>query len=192
MSSLVLSGDTSGTVALAAPAIAGLNTMTLVAGTGSLAPKVLSTAVASTSGTSIDFTNIPSWVTRVTVLFNGVSTSGTSNWLLQLGSGSVQTTSYKSASGQIYNSAGGAQNSTNGFIIGQNIAANLTYGTYVFNALDATTWIGSSSLGAGTSQTYGIVGGGTVTLSGSLDRIRLTTVNGTDTFDAGSVNIMYE
>jgi len=35
-------------------------------------------------------------------------------------------------------------------------------------------------------------GAGTKTISGVLDRIRLTTVNGTDTFDAGSVNILYE
>ena len=43
------------------------------------------TAVASTSGTSVDFTSIPSWVKRITVMFNGVSTSGTSNPLVQLG-----------------------------------------------------------------------------------------------------------
>ena len=35
-------------------------------------------------------------------------------------------------------------------------------------------------------------GGGSVTLSGALDRVVLTTVGGTDTFDAGSVNIIYE
>jgi hypothetical protein len=35
-------------------------------------------------------------------------------------------------------------------------------------------------------------GAGSVTLSATLDRIRITTVNGTDTFDAGSINIAYE
>ncbi len=48
------------------------------------------TAVASTSGTSIDFTGIPSWVKRVTILFKGVSISSTSQFLIQLGSGSTQ------------------------------------------------------------------------------------------------------
>ena len=54
------------------------------------------TAVATTSGTAIDFTGIPAGVKRITVMFNGVSTNGTSNYLLQLGSGSVQTTGYSS------------------------------------------------------------------------------------------------
>jgi hypothetical protein len=36
------------------------------------------------------------------------------------------------------------------------------------------------------------MGGFQVSLSGTLDRIRLTTVNGSDTFDAGSINIIYE
>jgi hypothetical protein len=43
------------------------------------------TAVASTSGTSIDFTSIPLWVKRITVMFAGVSTNGTSPFLVQLG-----------------------------------------------------------------------------------------------------------
>lgn len=34
--------------------------------------------------------------------------------------------------------------------------------------------------------------GGTISLAGALDNVRLTTVNGTDTFDAGSINILYE
>ena len=54
------------------------------------------TAVASTSGTSIDFTGIPSWAKRITVMFNGVSTNGTSQQLIQIGSGSVNATGYSS------------------------------------------------------------------------------------------------
>jgi len=57
------------------------------------------TAVASTSGTSIDFTSIPSGVKRITVMFNGVSTSGTSNTQVQIGSGSVETSGYSSSAG---------------------------------------------------------------------------------------------
>ena len=95
MASVVLTGDTSGTLTVSAPAIAGSNTQTLVAVTGTLAPIVSGTAVASTSGTSIDFTSIPSWVKRITVMFSGVSVSGTSNMQIQLGdSGGVENTGY--------------------------------------------------------------------------------------------------
>jgi len=53
---------------------------------------VSGTAVASTSGTSIDFTSIPSWVKRVTVMFAGVSTNGTGSYLIQIGdSGGIET-----------------------------------------------------------------------------------------------------
>jgi hypothetical protein len=38
----------------------------------------------------------------------------------------------------------------------------------------------------------GNVVSGSKTLAGTLDRIRITTVNGTDTFDAGQINILYE
>jgi hypothetical protein len=152
------------------------------------------TAVASTSGTSIDFTGIPSWVKRITVMFNGVSTSGTNNWLLQLGSGSVTSSGYASQSAYAgaTNAAGGVS-STSGFIVFSGNSANLVYGHVVFTLLNSNLWVGSHALGLNASGTiYNLAGGGAVTLSSTLDRLRITTVNGTDTFDAGSVNILYE
>ena len=92
MSSLVISGDTSGTVSLTAAAIAGSNTITVQAATGTMSVNTLATAVASTSGTSIDFISLPSWVKRITVMFSGVSTNSTSNYLIQLGTGSTTFT----------------------------------------------------------------------------------------------------
>ena len=152
------------------------------------------TAVASTSGTSIDFTSIPSWVKRITVMFNGVSLSGTSNILVQIGSGSVTTSGYSSSStiaGSTNSTAG--LNSTAGFIV--NIgsgAANLFSGVATINLISGTTWVSSNSGGL-TNATYGSNGGGvSPALSTTLDRVRITTVNGTDTFDAGSINILYE
>jgi hypothetical protein len=50
MSNVILTGDTSGTLNLSAPLIAGTNTQTLVAATGTLAPLISGTAQASTSG----------------------------------------------------------------------------------------------------------------------------------------------
>jgi hypothetical protein len=57
--------------------------------------------------------------------------------------------------------------------------------------LGSNLWSASGCLGA-TGINYSFVTGGVKTLSGTLDRLRITTVNGTDTFDAGSINILIE
>lgn len=146
------------------------------------------TAQNSTSGTSIDFTGIPSWVKRVTVMFNGVSTSGTSNLLVQLGSGSIQSTGYTSRA----TTAGGTlATSTAGFLISSVLAASDTvFGSCILNVVTGNTFVGNSFVSLNATQT-GASGSG-VSLSGAIDRVRITTVNGTDTFDAGSINILYE
>jgi len=146
------------------------------------------TAVASTSGTSIDFTSIPSWVKRITVMFNGVSTSGTSQIQIQLGSGSVVTTGYVCSS---WTANTNNNNSTAGFLItGANLAANAYYGNALICNQTGNTWVESHVMGGSSSSSC--IGGGSLALSGALDRIRITTANGTDTFDAGSINILYE
>jgi hypothetical protein len=154
---------------------------------------VRGTAVASTSGTSIDFTSIPSWVKRLTFMFDGVSLSGTSNFLLQLGSGSVTTTGYSSrcvATGSAANVTG---TSTSGIFLVSGATANAFRGTCTFTNISANIWVAAISGGISDGTTnYSLTGGGSISLSGALDRVRLTTVNGTDTFDAGSVNILYE
>jgi hypothetical protein len=156
---------------------------------------VLGTAVATTSGTSIDFTGIPSWVKRITVSLSGVSTNGTSTVQLQIGAGSVQTTGYASGSTQSASGVAAAITVINtGMYVAVPTAANMTaHGAAVFTLLNAATglWAYSSNT---TDDTNGRnwASAGSKTLSGTLDRIRLTTVNGTDTFDAGSVNILYE
>ena len=187
MSSVVISGDTSGQVTLAAPAVAGTSTITLQAATATMSVNTLATAVASTSGTSIDFTGLPTWVKRITVMFNGVSTNGTSAVQVQLGAGSVTTSGYSSGS------TSGSVNvtSTTGFLVtNSTLAANLTYGNITITNISGNNWIYSGAVFQYSS--YGTVSGGGVSLSGTLDRIRITTFNGTDTFDAGSVNILYE
>ena len=147
------------------------------------------TAVASTSGTSIDFTSIPSWVKRITVMFSGVSTNGSSLKLVQIGSGSVTSTGYVSQStfsGAVSNTF----TSTSGFIIDSGSATEFNSGQCVISLVSSNTYICSLVV---TTYSGGMVtGAGTVTLSGTLDRVRITTVNGTDTFDAGSINILYE
>ena len=184
MSSIILTGDTSGTLTVSAPLVAGSNTLTLAAATGTIAPLVSGTTVASTSGTSIDFTSIPSWVKRITVMFNAVSTNGTSNYQVQIGSGSVTTTGYVSGSG--------VTTSTTGFLACTNLSAStLQSGTSILTTLGSNVWVNSATVGASGGNATSLCNG-YITLGGTLDRVRITTVNGTDTFDAGSINILYE
>jgi hypothetical protein len=148
------------------------------------------TAVASTSGTSIDFTGLPSWVKRITVLFNGVSTSGTSVVIAQLGDGSVKTSGYLGAA-SINTTVTLSAAYTTGFGISQQTnAGDVQHGLIILSNVSSNTWVASVNMSRSDAATAH--GAGSVTLSGTLDRIRITTVNGTDTFDAGSINIIWE
>ena len=205
--SLRLNGSTSGYTELDAGAVAGNNTIKMptsngsayqvlrngaTAGTTEFGGAIVSgTAVASTSGTSIDFTGIPSWVKRVTVMFSGVSTNGASPYLVQIGAGSVTSTGYASTGGRQAGSATAETTSTAGYVINNAVATYVLSGQLNLLLLSSNTWVSSHQF-ANTGVVATLSGGGTVTLSGTLDRIRITTVNGTDQFDAGTVNILYE
>jgi len=206
----VLNGSTSGTLTIAAAAVAGTNTITFPAATDTVATLAATqtltnktiqggaitsaTAQASTSGTSIDFTGIPSWVKRITVMFNGVSTSGTSVIQIQIGSTTFTTTGYVSSAGAV-NSGTGQAGSTTGFALTSGTAAASSQsGAITLSLLNTSTynWVSSGTLQYTTTTGAMYMSAGTITLSGVLDRVRITTVGGTDTFDAGSINIMYE
>jgi hypothetical protein len=155
---------------------------------------VAGTAVASTSGTSIDFTSIPSWVKRITVMFDGVSSNGTSNMQVQLGAGSVTTSGYLSYWGFVTSTSNiqmGSGSAGFGFWNGGN--TDLHYMHMTLTKISGNSWVSSHS-GAfwNGSATYILNGGGSISLGGTLDRVRITTVNGTDAFDAGTLNILYE
>lgn len=191
-----------GSVEINPPATASNFVATMPAGTGNVVVNgingaiVSGTAVASTSGTAIDFTGIPSWVKRITVMFSGVSTNGTSLLQIQLGdSGGVETTGYLSMSGarDVGGGALGASVITTGFVtqyIGA--ATSIFNGKLTLNNLSGNTWVGDGVGNNNTATAYVYFYSGSKTLSDTLDRVRITTANGTDTFDAGSINIMYE
>jgi len=149
------------------------------------------TAVASTSGTSIDFTGLPAWVKRITVMLTGVSINSTSNFLFQIGSGSVTSTGYASRATYFQGATLSGGNSSAGFIAGNFGAANTQSGAITLTLLASNTWVATGYLADSGSNATSI-GGTSPALSGALDRVRVTTVGGTDTFDAGSVNIIYE
>ena len=148
------------------------------------------TAVASTSGTSIDFTSIPSWVKRITVMLNGVSTNGTSLMQVQLGTGATPT---YTTSGYVGTANVNATSSSysSGFVIQANIsAATVAYGGTVLNNVTGNVW--SQTGITACSPNAPTIGAGGITLAAALTAVRITMVNGTDTFDLGSINILYE
>jgi hypothetical protein len=163
--------------------------------TTSLYPIVSGTSVTCAGQTAIDFSSIPSWAKRITVMFNGVSTSGTSSFLIRIGSGSIATANYSSVASSYANAL---STSTAGFVLTQaNVAGSVYNGHAVITNISGNIWIASSVLLPSGGQSGQSSGGTSATaISGTLDQIRITTVNGTDTFDttpsAGTINIMWE
>ena len=206
-----LNGSTSGYTEIDAPAVAGSNTLVLPTGAGSayqvvrngatagsleFTDKIVSgTAVASTSGTSIGFTGIPSWVKRVTVMFDGVSTNGTGSLQIQIGLTTPETTGYSSTgSFQGGSNQCGAATISTGFAVSLNVgASNTISGLATLCNVSGNTWVYSGAYGDG--GTFTRLGGGTKTTSGVIDRVRIigsATGSPSDTFDAGSINILME
>lgn len=151
------------------------------------------TVQATTSGSTFDFTDIPSWAKRITVMLAGVSTNGTSALIVQVGSGSILTTGYNCYAAALGTSAIVGALVTSGFPIGGVVLASSAYGgTLTITKLSGNTWVANGGIGSSDSTSSGGgVGFGNVTLSGDLDRLRLT-AGGGNTFDAGTVNIMWE
>lgn len=153
----------------------------------------LGTAVASTSGTEIDFTSIPAGTKRVTIMFVGVSTSGTSEKRIQLGdAGGLETTGYLGTSHSMVSSVGGI-NFTAGFDMYSVTAADVMHGAVTLNLVDESTntWVLHGVMGHSDAVESTVIGG-SKSLSATLTQIRITTKNGSDTFDAGTINISYE
>jgi len=127
-------------------------------------------------------------------MFDSVSTNGTSFLQLQAGTSSgFMTSGYNGCYGNLYaTNSVQVVNSTAGVIFGGGASAtDGRSGHCLLTNISGNTWIASSTCGS-VSSTVINWAGYRIPLSGTLDRVRITTVNGTDTFDAGSINIMYE
>lgn len=249
MSSLVIAGDTSGSVTLQAPAVSGSTILTLPSTSGTIvtsasgtagtatnlaggsngtipyqsasgttqmlavgtagqilqtngagapswvaAPSggyTLGTPVATTSGTSIDFTGIPASVKQIVITFNGVSTDGTSAKLIQIGdSGGIETTGYSSC-GYILTTTVAAGFASAGYAIYSEVATHALRGSVILTLQSSSTntWCAQGVLSGSTASNFLI--SGDKSLSATLDRVRITTELGTQNFDGGSINIAY-
>jgi hypothetical protein len=191
-SGLVQTADTSGTIDFQSSGATKLTVSTSGTSIAQYTPATSlitsDTVKASTSGTSIEFTGIPSWVKRITVMLNGVSTNGSSNIQIQIGSSSFTTSGYL---GSVQVSSV-ALAFTTGFGVSYNhTSVSNLYGIYRVQLITGNTWV-YDGMNTRSSDNGVTLGSGSLALSGTLDRVRITTVNGTDTFDAGSINILYE
>jgi hypothetical protein len=162
-------------------------------GTGSTGTYTVSASQTTASTTitvlGVDFYNIPSWAKRITIIYNGFSLSGTSSPLIQIGSGSIDTTSTYTGLATI-NSASTAN--TTGFLLTRtSAAADLYYGQAVLTLISGNIWV-IAGQSAQTSSALMSNYAGSKSLSGALDRVRITAANGTDNPDAGTINIQYE
>jgi hypothetical protein len=193
MSSVVISGDTSGAVTISAPAVAGTNTLTLQAGTATNSMNTLGTSITLTNQTAPDFTAIPSWVKRITLNMSGVSTNSTGTPIIQLGTGSTTytTSGYLSSVSILGASTVVTSLATSGFAISaSHTAAYLIGGNIVLTNVTGNTWACSGV--SGLSNTAGtIITGGSIALGAALTAVRFY-IDGTQFFDAGSINIFYE
>jgi len=205
-----ISTDTSGTLNIVTGSGSGANAITIdasqnvttlanltVTGTlsasGGVSGNIRSGTAVTVSGTSVDFTSLPTGINRITVMFNGVSTNGTSNYLVQLGdSGGIENTGYVGCGGR-FNAGGNAfVNYTSGIGFATDSASKVNSGSLIITLLNSSTntWTAIGNLGTANSDIYAT--SSSKSLSATLDRVRITTVNGTDTFDAGTINILYE
>ena len=141
------------------------------------------------SGTAVDFVGIPEGVKRITVMFDGVSTTGTSPLLVRIGVGSIDITGYSSASSSLSTTVA-SDYGTSGFMIRAIQAADAVSGCMELNLL-GNKCIQSHVVKASNSP-YCAIGGGDKVVIGYVDRLRVTTLSGTTTFDTGTINITWE
>ncbi len=80
---------------------------------------------------------------------------------------------------------------TAGIPIFNNAASYSHFGQLTFSNVGGNSWVASGQLVTGGTQ-GAIVSGGFIELAGVLNYLRIVTANGTDTFDAGAVNISWE
>lgn len=168
------------------------STLQVAGVTTNMYPIVSGTTITLTNQTAPDFTGIPSWAKRITVMFNGVGVSSSGNLLVQLGdSGGYETTGYASSMTYIVNATAATSNTSTGFLAGNGGASFYRYsGALTLTTLGSNVWVGACNFNDNAS-TRTFFGSGSKTLSDTLTSLRLF-VDGSQQFNAGTVNIMWE
>jgi hypothetical protein len=155
-------------------------------------PMTLMTGVAASTA-SVVYSGIPSWAKRITIMFYEISITGANHILVRLGTSSgFETTGYKSQM-SVTNAGSATGNSTVGFIMHYPEAASFSNGTMTISHMGSNVWTSSGTYQwTGSTNSTIMSGGSKVLTTGVLDRVQILSANGTDTFDSGSVNVMYE
>jgi hypothetical protein len=193
-STLDLSGKTVTLPAASVTAAMLANTLDLSSKTLTLPrPLTLATAKSSTSGTDVEFTGIPSWANKVTLMFHEVSTNGTDPMSVQIAGSGGYSGTYMTGGSRLITTAVATTTNNNGFSFNgpSNVNASMS-GNVSLTRVTGNTWAASGIISGGQGQIFVCVMAGSKALSEALDRIRVTTTGGANTFDAGTINIMYE
>jgi hypothetical protein len=195
------SGGTGGTTSTGSGAIVLASGATLASPTlnsptfggtpgSSLITRMSAGGLNASGNTSVDFTSMPSWINIINVTFRNISNGG-SDILVQLGTSSGVTTSgYVSTSIDFDGSGSATVSSTSGLILKVNGAGNVINGIMTIVYTGSNAWVNNHSVSTATNIMS--TGGGTIALGGTLDRVRITSVSGSDAFDAGSLNVSYQ
>jgi len=153
-------------------------------------PVTTGSIVSAVSGTYIDFTDLPSWVRRLTVMFFGVSTNGSNNYIVQLGTATgFETSAYVASTSSLGASSMSSSTSTTGFVIFNGNPSYTLGGSMVLTLMDDDRWVANGMFAFPNGT---ISAAGHKQIADTLTKIRITTLVGTNTFDAGYVNILYE
>jgi len=156
-----------------------------------LTQKLTQVASVTAAGTAIDFTGIPSWVKRITLELVGVSTIGTSPIALRLGTaGGFITTGYTASAVQTTTASTTILDGTTLIPLTVSWAATvLGVGHVVLTNITGNIWLAS---GVFTTATRSVLVAGYIDLGAVLTQLRVTTIGGSETFDAGSISMLYE
>jgi hypothetical protein len=149
----------------------------------------IGTPTATTSGSTVTYTGIPSGTKMIIFNLSGVSDTGSSHQRFQIGSGSLETSGYVSTSGNFEGGGGGTMSDTSGFGLKNDFSGRITSGQAFFTLQDSSTNTWVYSFIGKHDGTLVLFAGGNKSISGTLDRISFQSVS--SSFDAGSVNIMY-
>ena len=188
VNSLGLSGSVGLPVAptIVSPTISGavMNTM---------ASSVLTSGTSqSASGATVSFTGIPSWAKRISIILNGVATVSTGIPAIRAGAGSYEATGYSGVTSKIgaigVDSLGSALTSWD--LMHETSSSIFLTGKLEITLLSANVYTITGQLQYAAGSTVLVTG--VKTFSGPITQLQLRMQTGADTFNAGSINIMYE